>query len=49
MVVTAASTIMSEIPAASLFALNALGLIIISICKLLFFKIIASGLSLVPL
>ena len=49
MVVTADSTIISDIPAGSLFALNAFGLIIISTCKLLFFKIIALGSSVEPL
>ena len=39
----------SDIPAGSLLALNADGLMIISTCKLLFFKIIAVGFSLAPL
>ena len=49
MVEIADSTIISLIPALSFFALNALGLIIISICRLLFFKIMAPGLFASPL
>ena len=48
MVDIAASIIISAIPAGSFFALKASGLIIISICKLLFFNIIADGLSASP-
>jgi len=46
---TAASTIMSLILAGSCVALNAFGFIIISICKLLFLRIIADGFLASPL